>query len=84
MSPELREYLAFIGARGGQASRRWLSRTHAKQMVAIRESKRRLRKEGKWEAAQKRVPLVKYEPSPVHRRSVRSKRVIGTLGQDSL
>ena len=85
MSAELREYLAFIGGRGGQASRRWLSRTHARQMVAIREAKRRLRKEGKWELAQKRVALPKYEPSPIHRRpSVRPKRMIGTIGSDSL
>jgi hypothetical protein len=36
----LREYLAKIGRRGGLASRRELTRSHAKQMVAIREAKR--------------------------------------------
>ena len=35
------EYLAAIGKRGGLASRRGLTRSHAKQMVAIREAKRR-------------------------------------------
>ena len=34
------EYLAAIGKRGGLASRRELTRAHAKQMVAIREAKR--------------------------------------------
>jgi hypothetical protein len=36
----LREYLARIGARGGRVSRRELTRSHAKKMVAIREMKR--------------------------------------------
>ena len=36
----VREYLAAIGKRGGLASRRELTRSHAKQMVAIRELKR--------------------------------------------
>ena len=34
------DYLAAIGKRGGLASRRELTRSHAKQMVAIREAKR--------------------------------------------
>jgi hypothetical protein len=34
------QYLAEIGKRGGLASRRELTRAHAKQMVAIREAKR--------------------------------------------
>jgi hypothetical protein len=34
------QYLAAIGKRGGLASRRGLTRSHAKQMVAIREAKR--------------------------------------------
>jgi len=34
------ECLAKIGRRGGLASRRELTRSHAKQMVAIREAKR--------------------------------------------
>jgi general stress protein YciG len=37
---KVREYLAEIGRRGGRASRRELTRRHAKQMVAIREAKR--------------------------------------------
>ena len=36
----VREYLAAIGKRGGLTSRRELTRSHAKQMVAIRELKR--------------------------------------------
>ena len=43
----VREYLAEIGKRGGLASRRELSRLHAKQMVAIREAKRAALKAGK-------------------------------------
>jgi hypothetical protein len=43
----IREYLANIGRRGGLASRRELSRSHAKQMVAIREAKRAAFKAGK-------------------------------------
>lgn len=34
------QYLAAIGKHGGLASRRELTRSHAKQMVAIREAKR--------------------------------------------
>ena len=41
------EYLAAIGKRGGLASRRELTRAHAKQMVAIREAKRAAVKTGK-------------------------------------
>jgi hypothetical protein len=44
---ELREYLAAIGKRGGRASRRKLTRSHARQMVAIREAKRAAVKMGK-------------------------------------
>jgi hypothetical protein len=43
----LREYLAKIGRRGGLASRRELTRSHAKQMIAIREVKRAALKAGK-------------------------------------
>jgi hypothetical protein len=43
----IREYLAYIGSRGGSASRRELTRAHAKQMVAIREAKRAALKAGK-------------------------------------
>jgi len=42
----VRAYLARIGKRGGLASRRELTRSHAKQMVAIREAKRAARKAG--------------------------------------
>ena len=44
---KVREFLARIGARGGQASRRELTRQHAKKMVAIREAKRAALKAGK-------------------------------------
>jgi hypothetical protein len=44
---KVREYLAEIGKRGGLASRRELSRSHAKQMVAIREAKRAALRAGK-------------------------------------
>jgi general stress protein YciG len=37
---KVREYLAEIGRRGGLASRRELTRSHAKQIVTIREAKR--------------------------------------------
>ena len=41
------EYLAEIGRRGGFASRRALTRQHAKRMVGIREAKRAALKAGK-------------------------------------
>jgi hypothetical protein len=41
------DYLAAIGKRGGLASRRELTRSHAKQMVAICEAKRAAIKGGK-------------------------------------
>jgi len=43
----VREYLAKIGRRGGLASRRELTRSHAKQMVPIREAKRAALKAGR-------------------------------------
>jgi hypothetical protein len=43
----VREYLARIGSRGGFASRRELTKSHARQMVAIREAKRAALKAGK-------------------------------------
>ena len=43
----VRDYLAKIGRRGGVASRRELTRSHAKKMVAIREAKRAAIKAGK-------------------------------------
>jgi len=44
---KVREYLAEIGKRGGLASRRELTRSQARQMVAIREMKRAALKKGK-------------------------------------
>ncbi len=41
------QYLAKIGRRCGVASRRELTRLHAKQMVAIREAKRAALKAGR-------------------------------------
>ena len=43
----VRDYLAAIGKRGGLTSRRELTRSHAKQMVAIREVKRAALRAGK-------------------------------------
>jgi len=43
----VRKYLAAIGKRGGLASRRELTKSHARQMVAIREMKRAALREGK-------------------------------------
>ena len=43
----IRDYLARIGRRGGCASRRELTKSHARQMVAIREMKRAAIKAGK-------------------------------------
>ena len=42
----VRDYLAAIGKRGGLTSRCELTRSHAKQMVAIREAKRAAIKAG--------------------------------------
>ena len=44
---KVREYLAEIGRRGGLASRRDLTKSHARKMVAIREAKRAAIKAGK-------------------------------------
>ena len=44
---QVRDYLAKIGRRGGLASRRELTRSHAKQMVSIREAKRAAMRAGK-------------------------------------
>lgn len=53
---QVREYLAKIGRRGGVASRRELTRSHARQMVAIREAKRAALKAGKpWPPRNRRM-----------------------------
>ena len=44
---KVREYFAEIGRRGGAGSRRELTRSQAKLLVAIREAKRAAKKEGK-------------------------------------
>jgi hypothetical protein len=44
---KVREYLAEIGKRGGLSSRRELTKSHARKMVAIREAKRAALKAGK-------------------------------------
>lgn len=44
---KVREYLAEIGKRGVLASRRELTKSHARKMVAIREAKRAALKAGK-------------------------------------
>jgi len=43
----VREYLAAIGKRVGRVSRRELTKSHARQMVATREMKRAAIKSGK-------------------------------------
>ena len=43
---KVREYLSRIGQLGGLTSRRELSKSHARQMVAIREMKREAIKAG--------------------------------------
>lgn len=55
----VRAYLARIDKRGGLNSRRQLTRSHARQMVAIREAKRAALKAG--------------EPSPPRSRTVRKR-----------
>jgi len=47
MTEAEKRVLAKIGRRGGITSRRELTRSHAKQMVAIREAKRAALKAGK-------------------------------------
>jgi hypothetical protein len=42
-----REYLAHIGSVGGATSRRYLSKDHARKMVAVREMKRAALRAGK-------------------------------------
>jgi hypothetical protein len=44
---KIRDYLAKIGRRGGLTSRRELTKSHARKMVAIREMKRAAIKRGK-------------------------------------
>ena len=44
---KVREYLVTIGRRGGETSRRELTKSHARKMVAIREMKRAAIKAGK-------------------------------------
>jgi hypothetical protein len=53
---KIQEYLADIGRRGGLASRRELTRSHAKKMVASREAKRAALKAGKpWPPRDRRL-----------------------------
>jgi hypothetical protein len=53
---KVRAYLAEIGRRGGITSRRELTKSHAKQMVAIREAKRAAIKAGKaWPPRNRRL-----------------------------
>jgi hypothetical protein len=47
VNDSVHEYLARIGARGGAASRRVLSKEHARQMVVIREALRAAKKRGR-------------------------------------
>jgi len=50
------DYLAEIGRRGGLTSRRELTKSHARQMVAIREMKRAAMKTGRpWPPRDRRM-----------------------------
>ena len=53
----IRKSLAEIGKRGGVASRRELTKSHARKMVAIREMKRAAVKAGKPWPPKNRKPL---------------------------
>jgi len=54
---DVREYLAEIGKRGGLVSRRELTKSHARQMVAIRGAKRAAIKAGRPWPPRNRRPL---------------------------
>ena len=65
----VREYLAKIGKRGGLASRRELTRSHARQMVEIREAKRAALKAGKpWPRATRKSQTAQalLNPAIIH------------------
>ena len=47
MNPEARKYLAEIGKRGGQVSRRKLTKAQARAMVKAREAKRKAKSPNK-------------------------------------
>jgi hypothetical protein len=68
VSKNVREYLKFIGGRGGQTSRRELTKAQARQMVAIREAKRALAREGRPVSALERWPLKVAPREPDQRR----------------
>ena len=70
VSKNVREYLKFIGRCGGQTSRRELTKAQARQMVAIREAKRALAREGRPVSARDRWPLRVAPPEPVRRREL--------------
>jgi hypothetical protein len=78
---KVREYLAEIGRRGGEMSRRDLTKEQARKMVAIREAKRAAIKKGNIAWALKRQPLgvrpVITRPAP--KPAVRPKRWIGIM-----
>jgi len=66
----VRAYLASIGKRGGLASRRELTRSHARQMVAIREAKRAATEGGRsLAAAESETSKTSQAPSKSVRRS---------------
>lgn len=60
----VREYLAYIGSLGGATSRRELTKSQARHMVAIREMKRAAVKAGKpWPPRDpKTLRLLKLKP----------------------
>jgi hypothetical protein len=63
----IREYLAKIGKRGGLVSRRELTKSHARQMVAIREMKRAAIKARKgWPPRNRRLLKLSLMPLSVY------------------
>ena len=67
----VREYLAKIGKRGGLAGRRELTRSHARQMVAIREAKRAALKAGKpWPARDPQIANCSSSPKSCDHSSI--------------
>ena len=57
VNDSVHKYLARIGARGGAASGRYLSKKHAREMVMIREALRAARKRGRPLSAKERKKL---------------------------
>jgi hypothetical protein len=84
VNESVREYLARIGARGGAASRRELSKEQARMMVSIREALRTARKQGRTLTSRERKRLTmpgKAKPSPTSAPRMRP-RTLSALKHD--